>query len=274
MINTGQVLNGREWLANGTALLIRLYSLHFTIFLSLLFFASVVFGETTQIKSDQHLISGDSPKQDALSQMREADALPAQVLIPGVPFISWQEAARIKYPDKNIVNPSIVASFGMVFKFLGKDEKLIESRDFAKSSGLQVVSDKSSGKSWTIRDLKASLAQRHPVVVALPLTPMAHPLYFTFELFIKLGQIKGVALNDKGRPRSNALGRMMSLEDLKKIADQIEMNPIRESVLIAGRVVIGYNDDKKVFIVHDPTFGPAFEFSYDDFDKMWEAADR
>ncbi len=220
-------------------------------------------------------IPADSQKQRAQASKQNPSILPARALIPGVPFIRWQEAARLKYHDKNIVNPSIVAMYAMILEFGGKDRKILEQADFETELNKFNTSSSKISKAWTTTDLKASIARGVPVYVFLPLTPVAHPLYLMFEMGITLGQVKGVELTDKGRPRSNALGRMVSLEDFGKIYEQMNlMNPINESVYAAARLVIGYDDNKKVFIVHDPSFGPAFEISYDDFDKMWQATDR
>ncbi len=165
--------------------------------------------------------------------------------------------------------------YAMILEFGGKDRKILEQADFETELNKFNTSSSKISKAWTTTDLKASIARGVPVYVFLPLIPVAHPLYLMFEMGITLGQVKGVELTDKGRPRSNALGRMVSLEDFGKIYEQMNlMNPINESVYAAARLVIGYDDNKKVFIVHDPSFGPAFEISYDDFDKMWQATDR
>ena len=37
------------------------------------------------------------------------------------------------------------------------------------------------------------------------------------------------------------------------------------------RVVIGYDDERRVVTMHDPSFGPAWELSYDDFLTAWTA---
>lgn len=205
----------------------------------------------------------------------KAGALPAQVLIPGVPFIGWREAARLKPEDSDITNPSISATLGMLLEYWGKDRRLLERADHdLESSGLKVTSGNRDNKPWTIIDLKISIARGVPVLVSLPLTPAAHPLHSTFEILVKLNQTIGVELNDEGRPRSNALGRMVSLEDMQKIKEQLKTNPLRESVWMASRLVIGYDDERKNFVVHDPSFGPAFELGYADFDRMWAAVDR
>jgi hypothetical protein len=49
---------------------------------------------------------------------------------------------------------------------------------------------------------------------------------------------------------------------------------LKESVTLAMRVVIGYDDERQVVTMHDPSFGPAFEVSYEQFDRMWEPLER
>jgi hypothetical protein len=192
-----------------------------------------------------------------------------------VPFISWRESAQYKGEDSEIANPSIPATFSMLLEFWGKDRKLLDRADFdPESSGFKVIAGNKDNKTWTTNDVKSSLARGIPVLVSLPLTPMAHPLYSTFEFMVKLNQKIGVELKDEGRPRSNALGRMLSLEEMQKIKEHLGTSPIQESVVMASRLVIGYDDDKKTFMVHDPSFGPVFELSYTDFDGMWAAVDR
>ncbi len=244
---------------------------------------SAVFAEQAEQRPAQRLQGQDVQRRQpeivtaadkgATPAIPTASTPPPKALVSGVPFISWNDAARLKYGEKEIVNPSVAATFGMVWEYWGKDRRILESQDQEVFAGFQIVSSRGSGKAWGVDDLKTSVARGIPVIVSLPLTPDAHPLYMTFEMGIVLGQVKNVELKDQGRPRSNALGRMVSLDDLQKIKDQMKTNPVLESTITAGRLVIGYDDGKKVFIVHDPSFGPAFEIRYEDFDRMWAATD-
>lgn len=252
--------------------------------LIVVFSSSIVFADQAVQQTEQPAQARDMQEQqadiagtmdnDALPATRESETLPDKVLVRGVPFISWREAAQIKYVEKDILNPSWAASSGMIWEYWGKGREILEGTGQEATSGFQVISGRESGQAWDIRDLKTSLARGIPVDVSLPLTPEAHPLYMTFEIMITFGQVTGVELKDQGRPRSNALGRMVSLEDLQKVKEQMKTNPIMESVVLASRLVIGYDDERKVFIVHDPSFGPAFEIRFDDFERMWAAADR
>jgi tetratricopeptide (TPR) repeat protein len=49
---------------------------------------------------------------------------------------------------------------------------------------------------------------------------------------------------------------------------------VLESVYVARRVAIGYDDSRRVMILHDPSLGPACEVGYDDFERMWGAAGK
>jgi tetratricopeptide (TPR) repeat protein len=54
----------------------------------------------------------------------------------------------------------------------------------------------------------------------------------------------------------------------------VHINPVQETLTLAARVVVGYDDAKEVVVIHDPTFGPAWEVGYDDLELMWGAADH
>ncbi len=34
-------------------------------------------------------------------------------------------------------------------------------------------------------------------------------------------------------------------------------------------MVVGHDDSRSVIVLHDPTFGPYWAVSFDDFDEMW-----
>src|SRR5688572_33116289 len=44
-------------------------------------------------------------------------SLPAKSIIPGVPFVSWCEAARLEYTGRERTNPSQAAAAAMVMKY-------------------------------------------------------------------------------------------------------------------------------------------------------------
>jgi tetratricopeptide (TPR) repeat protein len=202
-----------------------------------------------------------------------SDPLPEKVLIPGVPFVSWKEASQINYQDKNIVNPSIPATFAMMLKYWGGEQAV----DWLKRPDLDLDKNgwqMNAGTGVTVNELKEYLAKGIPVGVNLPLTPYAHTLYPVFAALIQAGVAKGVDLGPEG-PHSGALLRMIPLNKLREIGatSKIESNPVLETVLAANQVVIGYDDSRHVFILHNPSFGPAFELTYASFQEMWKTAD-
>jgi tetratricopeptide (TPR) repeat protein len=73
--------------------------------------------------------------------------------------------------------------------------------------------------------------------------------------------------------RSGVLGTMDGLDYFRQLEEATGMSPW-EASRGSGRLVIGYDDARRVMIMHDPSFGPAWEVGYDDFDKMWAAIKR
>ena len=82
--------------------------------------------------------------------------------------------------------------------------------------------------------------------------------------------MRGVTFT-RGLPRSGTLGEMVPLAAFREVADALKVKPW-ESLLISERVVIGYDDGRQVVILHDPSFGPAWEVPYGDFEKMMEVS--
>lgn len=115
--------------------------------------------------------------------------LPPQALILGVPFISWSEARKLDYEEKDILNPSSPAAIGMVLEYWGKDLKLLKNLEEAlKPGGWAVVE---SGNAQSIEDLKPFISQGYPVVVNPAITPVAHPLS---PLFARLAKVEASRL--------------------------------------------------------------------------------
>lgn len=211
---------------------------------------------------------GTSPPSAEFAQTLQKRAGPpgpaARVLIAGVPFISWGEARRLDYQDKDILNPSFAASLGMLLQFWGQDLALLKRIDDALPSqpgGWGVVE---SGTAKSLEDLKPYIARGLPVLVSLALTPVAHPLD---PLRFAMASQRGFKFPDGGL-HSGILGRMVPLATFQELGDLLKIGPV-ESLFVAARLIIGYDDEKGVLILHDPTFGPAFEIHYDRFEMMW-----
>jgi tetratricopeptide (TPR) repeat protein len=197
-----------------------------------------------------------------------AESLPSHALILGVPFISLGEAKQLEYARKNIVNPSIAAAQGMVLKYWGQDLNQLqeEKQDWAKEEYHYAKS---------LEELKPWINRRIPVMVSpVALTPTAHTLYPLVRMFVSTGQIPKSLIQPKG-PISGMLGTMVPLEVFQQIEHSgIDFNYVRESVTATARVMVGYDDTRKVVTLHDASFGPGWEVSYEDFDRMWAAGGR
>ncbi len=215
-----------------------------------------------------------------------------RAVISGVPFISWEEAARLDYHDKDVTNPSMPAALGMILRYWGQDLSLLkrdhsETPQWAASAG---------GDHVSFDSLKQLVARGIPVVVFTSMTPFAHQVapesaalatMVTTE-GLKLGaggvlqfrptasqvsRIRGL-MSDRGGFWSGVLGTMPPLDTFRVWEDSLRLPLRKESLFQAARVLIGYDEEKRVVVLHCPSFGPAWEVSYEDFDKMWSFMDR
>ncbi len=228
--------------------------------------------------------------QPVFTDQESFKTLPSKALIEGVPFISWAEAARLDYQNKDILNPSVPASFGMILKYWGQNLDLLKDYEKAlpKGPGGWGVVENRKGKS--VDELKPSIARGIPIFVYQALTPVAHiPTPVVAAYIEAFGVEKAKETFSRGSKfemskeqykqfksamegessRSGVFRKMESLDTLRQIG-KISW----ESLLQSARVVIGYNDERRSVILHDPSFGPAWEVGYEDFEKMWEAVDR
>jgi len=204
----------------------------------------------------------------------KSETLPKKVLLSEVPFISWSEAAKLEYTDKDILNPSFAASMGMVLKYWEQPLSLLHEAGGLTGFGDDWIVEQKNGD---LTELKSLIARGIPVQVSLSLTPFAHPLSPTF---VSLSIISGNKFESRG-PGSGALGPIITPKEFDKLYTSLKIKSgigdtlaNHESVLSADRIVIGYDDSRKVIFLHDPTFGPAFEVKYKDFEKMWDASNN
>lgn len=214
-------------------------------------------------------------------------ALPPKVLIAGVPFVAWGDAARLEYANKNILNPAVVATAMMEQKFWGL--KPVKTRlwgpdgfEFAAWQNAPAATGKD------LIGLKHAVAQGIPVSVGLTLTPHAHPESTAASMATLVCGDKAAGHSQSPAPASSgALGRFKSLETLRSLgvkcgatatssdaAQRLEFAFLTDSMHAAPRLLIGYDDERRVMIVHDPSFGPALDIGYDDFETMWRYANR
>ena len=204
-------------------------------------------------------------------------------LIAGVPFVRWGDAARMNYQGKSVTNPSYAAASAMILEYWGKNRKKMEG----KQDPMKDWKNESSGMG-NLEDIKRLIDRKIPVLVSPAFTPHAHRQYLTlagwmasekagakktnaghevsFEQLLQMVHTS-YAFETEG-PASGAFGAWLPLEKYQELQKQ-GAPVLNESVVIASRVVIGYDDARRVVILHDPTFGPAWEVGYDDFWKMW-----
>lgn len=189
-------------------------------------------------------------------------------LIP-VPFVSFAEAVRLDYEYKSILNPSYAAAVAMVLKHGGQDLALLKSfKEAVPERGGWARVER--GPKGTLDGLRDFIDRGVPVIVTPTTTDVAHPPGPVLDV---LASAKGVRLR-KLVPTSGALLPMRSLDEFRGIKRSLGEMFSWESLLIHARVVVGYDDVRQVFILHDPVFGPGVEVSYDEFDRMWAPVDR
>ena len=195
-----------------------------------------------------------------------------RVLIRGVPFISWAEAARLPYQDKSILNPSFAASLGMVLRYWGQDLSLLERSKSALPREPGGWGRVKGGEAKSFDELKPWLARGIPILVSPAMTPVAHiPGPHVFGLAAIDPAVRRLIGEERG-VRSGVLGRMLALDTFRRLHE--EGRHPWESLFVSSRVVIGYDDGKGIVILHDPSFGPGWEVRSDDFDTMWAAHER
>ena len=199
---------------------------------------------------------------------------PARVLIGGVPFISITEGNALE-ASGTFWTPSSRAAHMMVLRYYRPEAKTWD--DYHKATDEQSGTlREESGDAKGLEELRALLSAGNPVIVVTASTPYAHELYYTFELLLGAGARLGVNLRDLDAKdySSRILGRMVGLDVQRKIGENIPMNPLHELATRCERVAVGLDPTRRVVIVHDPAFGPAWEVPYDDFERMWSAAGR
>ena len=174
----------------------------------------------------------------------ESEGRPAgaadRAFLPGVPYVSWNEAARLWFRERDLTNPSFHASFLMVLGYWGQHWSLMDDRTALQEWG---ITDK--GTAPGLASVKSFLDAGVPVIVPGAITPLAH--------FANPARAPGL------------LGTMQPLD-----ARPGQWDPL----LATFRVVVGYDDARRVVTLHDPTFGPAWTVDYDDFDRMWSLTNR
>lgn len=158
---------------------------------------------------------------------------------------------------RDINNPSRAAAFAMLLRYWAGDldaplERLVpDLRQWRQEDRREI---------GTLSALKDTLADGVPVLMELTLTPFGHPT---------AGPMLWGTPQPVVGPHSGILGTFLPF-------DTFSGNPglrtihLRESVFSAIRLAIGYDDDRGCLFLHDPSFGPAWDVSYENFEKMWQ----
>jgi len=188
--------------------------------------------------------------------------LPSRAYIEGVPFVGYHEVRDATFPGSDVVNPSLTAVSEMMYGYWGGDFV-----GAARTKTLPAGWISQSGKRATLEDLKALIARGVPVAVTPATTPYAHRLYLTPKLCASFKSVSYTA----PRPTSGALGEMVSLHAVDEIRDGGCDVGLNDSVYLAARLLVGYDDERQVLLMHDPSLGPNLELAYDEFMPMWRA---
>src|SRR5438046_716032 len=102
----------------------------------------------------------------------ESEGRPAgaadRAFLPGVPYVSWNEAARLWFRERDLTNPSFHASFLMVLGYWGQHWSLMDDRTALQEWG---ITDK--GTAPSLASVKSFLHSGVPAIVPGALTPPA-----------------------------------------------------------------------------------------------------
>lgn len=147
--------------------------------------------QTLAVESAPASIAVDTTPTEAV------DVLPAQALVLGVPFISWETASELDYMNKDILNPSWAATAGMILQYWGQDLARLRTPE-----AVSAWAEWESGNARSLDDLKPWLDQGIPIIVTTGLTPVAHPLYDV----ARVAGILGVIPEDLVEPRGPTSG--------------------------------------------------------------------
>lgn len=204
------------------------------------------------------------PREPEIFEREDAPARAgaARSLIAGVPFVSWNEAARLWYRERDPVNPSFYSAFLMVLGHWGQHWSITEDREAMREWARE------PRRAAGLAEIKPLISAGTPIVVITALTPLAHPLSPERRA---LAASRGVALGSSAT--SGVLGTLAPLDALDRLGQGAGPRPW-EPLLATFRVVVGYDDGTQRVTVHDPTFGPAWTIGYAEFDRMWMLVDR
>src|SRR5262249_51417704 len=131
--------------------------------------------------------------------------------IAGVPFVSWNEAARLWFRERDLAHPSSHAAFLMVLGYWGQHWALTEDRTALEQWGIA-----DSGTAPSLAAVKSFVDAGVPVIVPGAVTPIAHFM--------------------NPAPAPGLLGALQPLAEQPRRWDPL---------LAVFRVLIGYDDDRR-----------------------------
>lgn len=188
------------------------------------------------------------------------DPVEGKAIMDGVPFVAYHEVRGEVFPDSNILNPSFTAVAMMMYRYWGGD-----FYEAARTRGKLPGWESSSAAGGKLADLKALVARGVPVSVSPATTPDAHRLYLVPKMCATLRDVA----YDPPRPTSGALGEMVTLAAIDQLREGGCEVGLNDSVYVAARLVVGYDDERAVLVLHDPSLGPNLELGYEQFERMW-----
>jgi len=183
--------------------------------------------------------------------------------VEGVGFVGFGEVAGSSYPERNVVNPALIAALQMEYGYWGRDVVAEMKARSSQDARFREV----DGKKGSVGDLKAAIDRGLPVYTRVATTSRAHVLYPVLKLCAMFNKIElaGPAL------ASGSLGEMIPLAEIRKLRKADCTAGLDDSVISRPRIVIGYDDERQVLTVHDPSLGPSLEVKYADFEQAWSA---
>ena len=191
-----------------------------------------------------------------------AMAAPARQ-VEGVGFVGFGEVAGSSYPESNVVNPALIAALQMEYGYWGRDVVAEMKARSSEDPRFREV----DGKNGSVGDLKAAIDRGLPVYTRVATTSRAHVLYAVPKL---CATFKKIELLGPGLA-SGSLGEMIPLAEVRKLRKADCTAGLDDSVISRPRIVIGYDDERQVLTVHDPSLGPGLAVTYADFEQAWNA---
>jgi hypothetical protein len=183
--------------------------------------------------------------------------------VEGVGFVGFAEVAGSSYPESDVVNPALIAGLQMEYGRCGRDVLAEMKARSSEDPRFREV----NGKNGSVGDLKSAIDRGLPIYTRVATTSRAHVLYLVPKL---CATFKKIELVGPGLA-SGSLGEMIPLAEIRKLRKADCTAGLDDSVISRPRIVIGYDDERQLLTVHDPSLGPGLEVKYADFEQAWSA---